>query len=613
MKNSNTVCLHNVPAVAGPLTGGDFLGIAGRFIESLFPLTRLAGLYEGIREAHEEKSFVDRALARLNVTYQVVRGTVDSIPKEGPLVIVANHPYGGAEGLVLMSLLDRVRSDVKVMATRMLGGIPEIRSRLFMVDPFGGTDSAARNMAPVRQCLRWVRGGGALVIFPAGEVAHFDWGARRVRESDWHDTAARLVRHTRATVLPVFFEGANGPLFQAAGAVHPRLRTALLTRELVNKSNHSLKVRLGRPLPFDKLAGMASDAELTQYLRLRVLLQGVAGARRLTPSRSVFRWARPAPVAAAESLDKLAADIRWLPPGAKLIESGDYDVFIAGPRQIPGILREITRLREVTFRSAGEGSGLALDRDVFDQIYQHLFVWNRKTSEVVGAYRLGLVDKILPQYGLNGLYTNTLFSYTWEQVDSLGCAIEIGRSFVRQEYQRKHLPLLLLWKGIGRFVAQNPKYRNLFGTVSMSNTYSETSRHLVAEFFEQQKSHDLVCHSVRPRAPFHGKGTPLKSEMRRSCRIPDLEALSEMVREVESDGKGIPVLMRQYMKLGGRVLACAIDPKFNMTLDALVVVDLPRADPRLLELYMGDLMTPYLRAHEVENKREELRILRPCA
>ncbi|MEI8352786.1 MAG: 1-acyl-sn-glycerol-3-phosphate acyltransferase, partial [bacterium] len=374
MENSHTVSLQNTPAVAGPLPGGDLLGVAGRFLESLFSFTRLAGLYEGIRSDSEELSFVDRALARLNVTYQVVRGAVDSIPREGPLVIVANHPFGGAEGLALMSLLDRVRPDVKFMATRMLGGIDEIRSRMFMVDPFGGADAAAQNVAPLRQCLRWVRNGGALVIFPAGEVAHWDWRTGRVRESDWHETVARLVRHARATVFPVFFEGANGPLFQAAGLVHPRLRTALLARELVNKAHHSLKVRLGRPIPFEKLAGMESDGDLTRYLRLRVLLLGVAQEGNRKPSRSLFQWARPAPVAAAESADKLAAEIRWLPPEAKLAGSGDYTVYIAGPRQIPGILREITRLREVTFRAAGEGSGLALDRDVFDQIYQHLFV-----------------------------------------------------------------------------------------------------------------------------------------------------------------------------------------------------------------------------------------------
>ena len=221
-------------------------------------------------------------------------------------------------------------------------------------------------------------------------------------------------------------------------------------------------------------------------------------------------------------------------------------------------------------------------------------MWNEKTSEVVGAYRLGLTDKILPQFGLEGLYTSTLFKYDWELIDKLCPAIEIGRSFIRQEYQRKHLPLLLLWKGIGTFVAMNPKYRNLFGTVSMSNSYHEASRQLVARFFGQDTHHHKNQPLAHPRNPFKMKVIPGDDRSGQACRIPDMEALSEMVSEIEADGKGIPVLIRQYMKMGGRVLACNVDPKFNMALDALLVVDLAHTDPRLLEIYMGKLTTGYL-------------------
>jgi putative hemolysin len=274
-------------------------------------------------------------------------------------------------------------------------------------------------------------------------------------------------------------------------------------------------------------------------------------------------------------------------------------VYIASAKQIPSVLREIARLREVTFRAVGEGTGAAWDMDVFDRFYQHLFVWNVKKSEVVGAYRLGLTDKILAQLGLGGLYTSTLFKYQWDLIGKLSPAIEIGRSFVRQEYQRKHLPLLLLWKGIGAFVARNPKYRNLFGTVSMSNSYQEASRQLVARFFDQDKNPMQDGQSVCPRNPMKMKASPVDEGNGSICRIPDLEALSEIVSDLEPDGKGIPVLLRQYLKLGGRVLACNVDPKFNMALDALLVVDLTQTDPRLLELYMGDFAAGYLRHHGI--------------
>ena len=303
------------------------------------------------------------------------------------------------------------------------------------------------------------------------------------------------------------------------------------------------------------------------------------------------------PVASVGAASLLAREVAWLPPEQKLVEAGDYGVYIASANQIPCVFREIARLREVAFRAVGEGTGQSLDTDVFDRHYKHLFVWNQKTSEVVGAYRLGLTDKILSQLGVGGLYTSTLFKYGWTLISTLDPAIEIGRSFVRQEYQRKHLPLLLLWKGIGRFVGLNPKYRSLFGTVSMSNSYSEISRGLVAGFFEQDKPHGLAWNAVSPRNPLRSKIHPLRDAKGVACRIPDLEALSEMVGEIEADGKGVPVLMRQYLKLGGRVLACNVDPKFSMALDALIVVDLSRTEPRLLDLYMGDLAPAYLGYH----------------
>jgi putative hemolysin len=569
--------------------------MTNRLLGSITQLNRLSGLYEEIRGEDAALSFVDRALSCLDVTYDIVHGGLDSIPREGPLLVVANHPFGGVEGLVLLSLLTAVRQDVKVMANLMLSGIPELQKHMILVDPFGGAGAAATNMAPVRQSLRWLKKGGVLGIFPAGEVAHFDLARRQICESEWHETVARLMRHSRATVLPVFFDGANGPLFQMAGLIHPRLRTAMLGREMVNKTGRRLKVSLGRPIPPQKLEGIHDDLELTRYMRLRVQLlrENHKTARR----RQVWggRSTRSVTVAAPGLGENLAREIAWLRPDQMLAEAGNYRVYIAAADQIPCALREIARLREVTFRAVGEGTGGTLDMDVFDRFYQHLFVWNHEKSEVVGAYRLGLTDKILPHFGLSGLYTNTLFKYDLDHVRTLNPAIEIGRSFVRQEYQRKHLPLLLLWKGIGAYVAGNPRYRNLFGTVSMSSHYAEASRQLVARFFEQGKPSRSVC----PRNPLRLRASSVGDGRDSDCRIPDLEALSEMVSEIEPDGKGIPVLMRQYIKLGGRVLACNVDAKFNMALDALLIVDLTRTDPRLLEIYMGKLTAGYLRHHDV--------------
>ncbi|MEI6787998.1 MAG: GNAT family N-acyltransferase [bacterium] len=604
MQTTQTLDCPVIPSTGWAVPGKGITQIATRFMGGIFQLDRLSGMYDDMRSEDASRSFVDRALARLDVSYDINRGSLDAIPREGSLLVVANHPFGGVEGLVLLSLLSAVRPDIKVMANSILSAIPELQKHMILVDPFGGSEAAAKNLAPIRQSLRWLRNGGVLGMFPAGEVAHLDLARRRVCESNWHGTVARLMRHSGAAVLPVFFEGVNGPLFQMAGMIHPRLRTAMLIREMVNKAGRPLKVGIGKVLPYEKLNAITDDAELTQYLKLRVQLLGEGGVAARKRQTVRARISRSVPVITAGVAGDLIREVGWLPPEQKLVEAGDYRVYVAGAKQIPSVLREIARLREVTFRAVGEGTGAAWDMDVFDRFYQHLFVWNVKKSEVVGAYRLGLTDKILAQLGLGGLYTSTLFKYQWDLIGKLSPAIEIGRSFVRQEYQRKHLPLLLLWKGIGAFVARNPKYRNLFGTVSMSNSYQETSRQLVVRFFDQDKNLLLDWQSVCPRNPMKMKANSVNGGNRPACRIPDLEALSEIVSDIEPDGKGIPVLLRQYLKLGGRVLACNVDPKFNMSLDALLVVDLTQADSRLLEIYMGDSTAGYLRHHGIETAVE---------
>ncbi|MEI6167598.1 MAG: GNAT family N-acyltransferase [bacterium] len=604
MQTIHTLDGPDIPSATWHFPGLGLANLATHVGRKVLQLDKLSELYTEIQETPDSRSFADRTLSHLNVSYTITQGGLEAIPREGPLLIVANHPFGGVEGLILLSLLTAVRPDIKLMANQVLSGIPELHRHMILVDLFGNTAATAKNTSPVRQSLRWLKNGGALAMFPSGEVAHFDPTRRRICESDWHTTVARLTRHSGASVLPVFFEGANGPLFQIAGLIHPRLRTALLAREIINKAGHRINVSIGQALRHEKLMLIQDDQELTRYLKMRVQCLGVARTpTRKHPAKPVWTK-RLKPVIPAVSANSLAREISWLRPEQQLHEVGDYRVYISTANQIPCVIREIARLREVTFRAVGEGTGQTLDIDVFDRIYQHLFVWNQKTSEVVGAYRLGLTDKIIPQYGIEGLYTSTLFRYDWKFIDSLCPAIEIGRSFVRKEYQRKHLPLLLLWKGIGTFVARNPKYRNLFGTVSMSNHYHETSRQLLARFFEQEKQDGPSPLSVRPRNPFHIKENQAGPALDLACRIPDLEALSEIVGQIESDGKEIPVLIRQYLKMGGRVLSCNVDPKFSMALDALLVVDLARTDPRLLELYMGKHAGEYLRHHGVVTESE---------
>ena len=305
--------------------------------------------------------------------------------------------------------------------------------------------------------------------------------------------------------------------------------------------------------------------------RIRSKVSAIAGL--LRPRRA------PEPIAPAEDAALMAAEVEGLPPDRLLGRNGDLQVRYAHAAEIPHLLREIGRLREITFRAAGEGTGRARDIDLFDSYYLHLFVWNGATNELVGAYRLGLADDIVTSFGRRGLYTWSLFRYRRQLLARLGPAIELGRSFVRAEYQRSYSPLLLLWKGIGHFVAAHPRYRVLFGPVSISGDYETTSQQILVEFLRRNNALPELARFVRPRRPFGASGNITPPA--------DLDAVSELVSSIEKDGKGIPVLLRQYLKLGGRILGFNVDPQFNNALDGLIMVDLDETDPHVLAKYMG--------------------------
>lgn len=559
-------------------------------LEHVFQLDRLNQLYDKFRACDDGRGFAGRVLEFLGVKIELQTAAVATRLRNGPAVVVANHPFGGIEGLVLTRIFQEQRPDVRVLANSLLARVPECRDFMFFVNPFGGTEAARQNVAALRAAIRWVRQGGMLVTFPAGEVARFDLRAGRVAEAPWNVNIARIIHHARASVLPVFIAGENGPLFHAAGLVHPRLRTALLPQEFLNKRNTTICVRLGNPVAFEKLTRFADDARLIRYLRLKTeaLAHRDEKLQRLEKPAPVFSSPRkkPAePVAPATNPADLRRDIAALDDDCTVLRHDQFRVICARARQLPAVLPELGRLRELTFRAAGEGTGRARDVDRFDTFYLHLFIWNEQAGEIVGAYRLGPTDEIVPRYGLRGLYTNTLFKFRQPLVKHLTPALELGRSFVRMEYQRGYLPLLLLWKGVCHFVARHPRYRHLFGPVSISNDYQPVSRHLIARNFPRAPRTPDLARWVRPRHPLRaGFGTVIP-------QVPpelagDVQMLAELVEDIEN-GRGLPVLLRQYLKLGGEVLAFNVDPAFNAALDALIVVDLARADATAIGRYMG--------------------------
>lgn len=570
---------------------------AHRPVEWMLGLRTLRRLYLSIVEQMNERPFAQRVLETLEIKTQWAKEDWTRIPEEGSLVAVANHPFGAVEGLALLELIRQRRSDVKVMANYLLGRIPEFRDDLILVDPFGVQGSAKRNVNALRQALQWIREGHALIVFPAGEVASFAPGSLRVRDTAWHVSVMTLIRHAGkgVRILPVFIPGRASLLFHLVGKLHPRLRTLLLPREMLRLRRRTVTLRLGRALSADNIeTRFVSDADALRYLRFRTFLLAGRGSgesrfdermRRLTLDEGA---AIPEPVIPPVDPDRLIAELERLPPEALLLEEGNYVLYAAQGRDIPETLREIGRLRELTFRAVGEGTGRDLDTDDFDAAYHQILLWNRATSEIVGCYRLAFSDILAERDGLRALYTRTLFRFDERFLGHLpGPAVELGRSFVRPGFQRTFAPLLLLWRGVLTFIARHPRYTVLFGPVSISHDFRPAARDMLLEHLRVRCFDWALARWVSARLP---PRRPRFAEWRHPDYADFLRTESDVndaLAEIEEGRREMPVLIRQYLKLGGRIVAFNVDPDFGTVVDGLIVVDLLQAPPRDIARYMG--------------------------
>ncbi len=567
-------------------------------LEQLLSLATLNQIYTDVVHplSPDPQTFLHETLNSFGVSVKANQDDLDRVPRKGGCVVVANHPYGGLDGMILAHLLLGIRPDARVMANEILGRIPDLRPIMFFVDVFGGAQAARSNARAMRASLEHLKAGGLLVIFPAGEVSSLDLSRRAVCDPKWSDMVARLVRKANVPVLPVYFEGKNSSFFQIMGLVHPRLRTAMLPREMLNKRNKKIRVHVGTMIPAKKLAEFDNDSDMTSYLRLRTyVLQSRQGQAAVVEQPKKF-LENAEPIADAADPVILEREVLALPNAQRLIDHGDLQVYSARVIQIPEVLREIGRLREITFRANNEGTGKSLDLDDFDQYYQHLFIWNKAKRQVVGAYRIGLSGDILPKYGVKGFYTNCLFEYSPELLERLGPSMELGRSFVRPEYQRSYSPLLLLWKGIGQFVAKNPDHQCLFGPVSINQEYQSLSRQLIMNFLQLTSSLPSLSRLIRPKNPPQLKAVTTV-DLAECKAVRDMDDISDLVSEIETDQKGVPILLKQYSKLGGRILGFNVDPDFANCLDGLMLVDLRHTDPRLIERFAGPEGARIILAH----------------
>lgn len=555
-------------------------------LETVLGFRRLNEVYRGICRrgiADPERNFFDHSLDELGVRYRIESGSLENIPSTGPVFIVANHPFGGVDGLILGSLILSRRGDSRILANSLLNRMPEIEKHVIAVNPFGTVKATRENSGGLREAKKWLSDGHCLATFPSGFVSYYQPDSQRVSDAPWHPNIARICRRQKATVVPVFIEGINSDAFQILGRLHPRVRTALLVRELFNK-REEVVIRIGTAILPTRFQEFEDDASLSRYFQM--CSEILHHQEQRPPEKAV---SKSQPVAERQPVELLHKDVAELPAECLLFEKGDLGIYCAKAFQIPHILHEIGRTRELTFRPVGEGTGKPLDLDRYDQHYHHLFLWNSATSELIGAYRIGMVDRILAEHGFEGLYSNTIFEYSDDAFESMGegKTLELGRSYIVPNYQRRGTSLFLLWRGIVKFIRKNPGYTKLFGAVSISDQYHPLSQALIVRFLKRKKLQGGFENKIRARK------NPT-CETHRSLRafdfpgaLPSLEDVSGLVSELEPDKKGVPTLLKHYLKLNGVILGIGVDQGFSDALDGFILVDIEKIDPAMLRKYEG--------------------------
>lgn len=552
-------------------------------VERVLGLDVLSKCYEFAASHSGTDNFLSAVLEYLQVTLAPVDqfNSLANIPKEGPLLIVANHPLGGLEGVALTRLLMTYRPDIRVLTNDLLRRMPELRSTFIGVDVLS-KNAARDNIKGIREATQHLSNGGALLLFPAGKVASIDIKARAVKDHPWNRLAGNFLRRSGASCLPIYVNGYNSRLFYFLALIHPLLRTALLPRELANKRGRELELIIGETIPPEEFRKLKDDSAITDYLRLSTEFLKQRKKQDKPSTSLVFEPLTERVSSADRELAQLAAIA-----DCRLIESGDFDVYCAPYQRLGSLIESIGHAREVTFRAAGEGTGNKIDSDRFDPHYLHLFIWDKQQRRVVGGYRIGRVDEIVAAKGIDALYSRTLFEFNQQYLQKIGKTLEMGRSFIHPDYQRMPQALDLLWRGIGSYVARNPEYHTLFGAVSISNEHSDMVRALIAEcMLESFCAEQRFLDDVTPVEPLRVSGKVWTNDMLASLN--HVSVLNKLVGRCEP-GKALPTLLRHYLSLNGKFVCWSVNKVFNDSLDGLILVDLRKTPNKYLKRYLGKI------------------------
>ncbi|MFD0834965.1 GNAT family N-acyltransferase [Mariniflexile aquimaris] len=541
--------------------------------------------------------FLDAILDDFQIKFEIPEEDLKRLPKEGPYITVSNHPLGGIDGILLLKLMLEQRSDFKIIANFLLHRIEPLKPYIMPVNPFEDRKDVKSSLSGFKNAIVHLREGHPLGIFPAGEVSTYRDGKLMV-DRPWEDAAMKLVKKAEVPVVPIYFHAKNSKLFYKLSKINDTLRTAKLPSELLTQKRRVIKVRIGKPISVDDQKEYVSLDEFSEFVRRKTYMLSNSfedKSKILDNIQSTLKTPKvPKNIVTPVETNLMIEEVEALrKDDSRLLQSKNYEVFLAQASQIPNILREIGRLREITFREVGEGTNESIDLDAFDDYYHHMFLWDNESNVLAGAYRMGLGSKIFERYGIDGFYLHDLFRFEPELFKMMSQSIEMGRAFIIKEYQQKPMPLFLLWKGIVHTTLRYPEHKFLIGGVSISNQFSNFSKSLMIEFMKSHYYDPYIAQYVHPKKEFKVKLKDADKDFVFDETEADLNKFDKVIDEIEPGALRLPVLLKKYIKQNAKLVAFNVDPLFNNAVDGLMyikIADLPESTVRpVMEEFQAEL------------------------
>ena len=504
--------------------------------------------------------FVDAVLDYFDFDYTVSSSDLQNIPTSGKVVIIANHPLGGLDALCLLRLISTVRKDVKIVANDFLAGFEALNSLLIPIDNY----KLRQSKNDIKKIYEALNNEEAIILFPAGEVSRAT--PKGIKDPSWNKGFLNFAQNANAPILPIFLDAKNSKTFYTISIINKTFSTLLLSHEMFNKKSKRIAIKVGQIIPNENITPKGIDKKFLLNLYRKHLYSLKKGKKSFFETQSAIAH----PVSRIDLLNELKR--------SKLIgqTSDGKKIFLYDYIEDSIVLKELGRLRELSFRKVGEGVNKKRDTDKYDIYYQHIILWDENDLEIVGSYRIGNSDFIFKNIGVKGFYSNNLFKYNEEFTPYLKNSIELGRSFVQPKYWGTRA-LDYLWFGIGAYLKNNPNIKYMFGPVSMSASFPSVAKDMMifyySHYFKEQEN------LVESKTPYQFSNNI--SEIKELFDLEDKKKDFKFLKSALSNiGVTVPTLYKQYSEItedgGIKFLSFNIDKSFGDCIDGFILVEVDK-------------------------------------